>query len=101
MTEAHRTTDQNHGTQPPQDATRAEAARVDRINALRLSIAKKLDEIAMLYKDDVKVTLIVRVPDFPDGRRDTVLSDDDPEKAIDSLRRLYGDPNSERYANGG
>lgn len=95
------TKDHNHGTQSPQDAIRAKAARVDRIKALRLSIAKKLDEIAMLYKDDVKITLIVRVPDFPDGRRDTVLSDDDPEKAIASLRGLYGDPNSERYANGG
>lgn len=74
-----------------------EFGRQQRIEALRRAVAAKLDEIAVLYRDPVKVTLVVRVPAFPDGRRDTVMTDDDPEKAIAALRSLYSDPNSEQY----
>ena len=74
-----------------------EAARLERVKLLRAQIAAKLDEIAKLYRDHVKITLIVRAPDFPGGVRDTVMTDDDPERAIAALRSLYRDPNSERF----
>lgn len=83
------------GTQTPEMAAKAEADRVERIRVLRCQISKKLDEISRLYKDDVRITLIVRVPDFPNGARDTVMSDDDPAQAIAALNKLYGDPASE------
>lgn len=71
--------------------------RVQRIDRLRRQIADKLDEITALYSEPVKVTLVVRAPAYPDGRRDTVMTDDDPEKAIAALRALYGDSHAEVY----
>lgn len=73
------------------------ADRVVRIDQLRRQIAAKMDEIVALYSDSVKITLVVRAPAYPDGRRDTVMTDDDPEKAIAALRALYGDPMAEVY----
>ena len=77
--------------------TADENARKARVRELRLAITKQLDAIAKLYVDDVKITLIVRVPDYPNGARDTVMTDDDPEKAIAALRSLYADPTSEQH----
>lgn len=74
--------------------------RLDRIMRLRAQIADKLDEISKLYKDRVKCTLVVRAIDHPDGKRDTVMTDDEPQKVIDALARLINDPNSERHYGG-
>lgn len=71
--------------------------RKQRVLQLRDAISEKLDEIAALYKDDVKVTLIVRVPGHPDGSRDTTMMSDDPKQAIAALCRLLEDPASEYY----
>lgn len=75
-------------------------SRQQSVLQLKMQIAAKLDEIAKLYSDDVKMTLIVRVPSKPDGSRDTLLMDDDPEQAIAAMRSLLADPNSEKCANG-
>lgn len=76
-------------------------SRHNRIIELRARISAKLDEISSLYSDDVRITLMVRVPSKTDGSRDTLLMDDEPEKAIAAMRSLLADPNSEKYANGG
>lgn len=85
---------------PTFDSLPAET-RVERVQMLRAQIAAKLEEIERLYKDSVKVTLIVRVPSKPDGSRDTVMTNDDPETAIAALRSLYADPSAERWAGNG
>lgn len=71
--------------------------RVDRIMHVRQKIGEKLDEISKLYRDRVKITLVVRAIDYPDGKRDTVMTEDEPEKAIAALRKLINDPNAEHY----
>lgn len=70
-----------------------------RVKQLGLEIGRHLEEIAALYQDGVKLTLIARVPTSPHNNRDTVMTDDpDPEAVIAAFRKLYMDPGSERYA---
>lgn len=45
------------------------------IDTVRDEIAEHLDEIRLLFKPGVKITVLVRTPDYPD--RDFMLSDDD------------------------
>jgi hypothetical protein len=72
--------------------------RTERVQSLGDRLSQYLSEIEALYADDVVLTLIVRNPSFPDGRRDTVMtSDPDIEAAINALRSLWSDPRSERY----
>ncbi len=72
--------------------------RTERVQSLGNQISLRLSQIAELYKDGVVLTLIVRNPEFPDGRRDTVMTNDpDIEKAIAAMRSLWRDPRSERY----
>jgi hypothetical protein len=77
-----------------------DVARRERVLRLREQVGTKLDEISRLYRDRVKCTLIVRAIDFPDGKRDTVMTDEDGdgiENAIAGLRRLLADPTAEHY----
>jgi len=72
--------------------------RTERVQSLGDRLSQYLSEVESLYADDVVLTLIVRNPAFPDGRRDTVMSNDpDIETAIAALRSLWSDPRSERY----
>jgi hypothetical protein len=52
---------------------------------LQSDIADSLEDIRRLFKNP-KITLIVRSPDLADG--DVVMSDDDLDQAIASLRHL-------------
>jgi hypothetical protein len=74
---------------------RTEPARKARVQQLGDDISVHLDHIRALYKDAVKITLIVRVPDTTE--RDTVLTDDDPKAAVKALEALWADPTKEVY----
>lgn len=50
------------------------------------TIAGLLQNVARLFKPGKKLTLLVRDPDCPDGRRDLVVSDDQLDAAIQALR---------------
>jgi hypothetical protein len=70
-----------------------EIERRRRVRELGLAIQWNLEQIRALYKTDtVVITLIVRVPAHPDGRRDTVLTDDpDPVAAVHAFRKAITD----------
>lgn len=75
-----------------------EFERKARVEQLGRDISRRLDEIRALYRDEVVITLIVRATAHPDGRRDTVLTDDpDPLKAVEAYRTAITDRDRERY----
>jgi hypothetical protein len=43
------------------------------------------DEIKRLFKPPMRITVLVRIPDFPDGTRDFVLTDDKLDDAAAAL----------------
>jgi hypothetical protein len=53
-------------------------------------LSKQLDKVAMCFTTPVKVTLVVRSLTLPDG--DVVLSDDEPQKIIDTVVKMYERP---------
>ena len=52
---------------------------------LRFEIAAHLEELSGLFKSHCKLTLIMRNPLAPNG--DLFVSDDDPSKVIESIRK--------------
>lgn len=70
-----------------------DAERKARVQNLGENISAKLEEIKNLYREDVKVTLIVR--NTNKTNRDTVMTDDDPREAVKALEALFADPTSE------
>lgn len=68
----------------------AELERKRRVEELGQRIAWHLEQIRQLFKTDnvVHVSLTVRAPAHPDGKRDVVLTDDpEPQKAMASFMR--------------
>ncbi len=51
-------------------------------------LAHHAGDIAELFSEPVRVTIVVRNPTHPDGSRDVHLSDDDPELSIEAIRRM-------------
>lgn len=49
---------------------------------LQNEIASRLVEISNLFKGHPKTTCLVRFPDFPDGSRDVLVTDDDLDGVI-------------------
>lgn len=66
----------------------ANAQRRARLERFHAEVDGLLCEIEKLFSEPVKLTLIVRNPAHPDGRRDVFLtSDTDHEAAISAIRR--------------
>lgn len=74
----------------------ADEIKRQRIGRLKDDIATKLEEIRGLFinPDSVRLTLLVRAPAYPDGSRDTLVSDDvEIEAVIRAYRMRMTDPN--------
>jgi len=59
-----------------------------KVQNLRRAASLHLLDIADLFNTPVKLALVVRNPDFPDGSRDVFISDDDPDAVIAAIRQL-------------
>jgi hypothetical protein len=68
---------------------------MDVLHQLHLDLSADLARIAKRFKSP-KLTLVVRNPRLADG--DVVLTDDDPEKAIASIRRFIECETEQRTA---
>lgn len=55
-------------------------------------VAEHMDAIMTLFKTGAKITVLVRAPDFPDGSRDFVQSNDVLGEAIRALSIRDKDP---------
>jgi hypothetical protein len=64
-----------------------EHSMTDKLRVLQEDISTHLEAISRLFKANPKITLVVRNPEMP-GDADLVLSDDDLEQAIASIRNL-------------
>ena len=49
-------------------------------------IGDHMAEIVQLFKPGVKITVVVRTPDYPDGSRDMILTSDTFDRVIAALR---------------
>jgi hypothetical protein len=60
----------------------------DKLHQLHYDISHKLNEIASLFKDGValKITLLLRTPELPDGG--VLMTSDDLDAAISEINRL-------------
>ena len=59
-------------------------------------ISELLAQIVSLFDDDVRITLITRSMNSPDGSRDTMISsDDDFDALVDAVERLWRQRESE------
>lgn len=54
-------------------------------------VASLLDQIARLFKTNMKLTLLVRSPDNP-GRNAYFSDEDDMEPVVEALRQLRNNP---------
>lgn len=54
-----------------------DAARKARVQRLGMDIADRLESIHALFSGPVKLTLIIRDPNFPNGARDTIQTNDE------------------------
>jgi hypothetical protein len=50
-------------------------------------VAEHLDKIRSYFKPGVKVTILVRSTNDPEGRRDFMMGDDDPQEAMNMIAR--------------
>jgi hypothetical protein len=57
----------------------------DKIARLHVAIGAHLTDIASLFKGDVKLTLVARAPEHPDGSRDVVVTDDDLAAVVGAI----------------
>lgn len=74
-----------------------EEARHARVAKFGQQIALHLDAIQAMHKGEVKLTLIIRDPDFPDGSRNTYQSNDEWPKAKAAVEKLFSEPDNEMY----
>jgi hypothetical protein len=66
--------------------------REARLRFARSEASKHLDQIQQLWNPGMKVTLLVRSPDHPDGSRDFMLTDDQIPDVIAALEILKTRP---------
>lgn len=59
-----------------------------KVDQVREIASEKLGEIADLFKEGAKVTLVVRTPGKDDA--DFILTNDDPAECIRAIRRTCG-----------
>lgn len=55
-------------------------------------VADLLDEVKKLFKPPMRLTLLVRMPDHPDGSRDFILTDDNLDEASKAILRRKVEP---------
>lgn len=68
-----------------------------RVQKLGVDIADRLEAIHNLFKGPVKLTLIIRDPNCPDGSRDTFQTNDEWSKAKEAADRLLAKTDNEIY----
>jgi hypothetical protein len=51
------------------------------------AVSDHLDAIKGYFKPGVKITILVRTESDPDGERDFMMGDDDPQQAMDMIAR--------------
>jgi hypothetical protein len=65
-----------------------------RVERMRQEAAYHLDQIAKLFVPAMKITLVVRNPERPDGSQDVLLTDDTVPEVIAALKLLAERPES-------
>lgn len=55
-------------------------------------VADYCDEIKRLFKPPMRLTVLVRMPDYPDGSRDFILTDDQLDLAAAAILRRKKEP---------
>ena len=50
-------------------------------------VSNHLDKIKSYFKPGVKITILVRTEGDPEGRRDFMMGDDDPQEAMNMIAR--------------
>lgn len=50
-------------------------------------VSDHLDKIKRYFKPGAKITVLVRAPDDPDGRKDFMMGDDDPQEVMNMIAR--------------
>jgi hypothetical protein len=65
-----------------------------RIERMRQEASYHLEQIAKLFNPGMKLTLVVRNPEHPDGTQDTLLTDDTVPEVIAALKLLAERPES-------
>lgn len=60
-----------------------------KLAALNAAVTRHLWDIAELFTEPVKLTIVVRNPAHPDGSRDVVITDDAPESIIATIRQRF------------
>jgi hypothetical protein len=50
-------------------------------------VSDHLDKIKSYFKPGVKITILVRTEADPEGRRDFMMGDDDPQEAMNMIAR--------------
>lgn len=58
----------------------------DSLRHLRIMLADHLDAIRRLFRDEIKITLIIRNTQYAD--RDVVMGDDAPDEVIQAMSKL-------------
>jgi hypothetical protein len=85
-------------SEPGKGTAIEEFERRRRVEQLGRDVSHHLEQIRRLHRGQVVITLIVRAIEHPDGRRDTVVTDDpDPLKAVEAFRVAITDDKSRRF----
>lgn len=72
------------------ERTKPPEAQIEEAETLGDQIAALLAQIVELYQDDIRITLVTRSMNSPDGSRDTMITNDSDHAAlIDCFRRLW------------
>jgi hypothetical protein len=58
-----------------------------RLEEVQAEVAGHMDSILKNFKQPAEITVLVRQPDFPDGSRDFMMTDDDLDEAIKAIGR--------------
>lgn len=59
-------------------------------------VSNHLDKIKSYFKPGVKITILVRTEADPEGRRDFMMGDDDPQEAMNMIARRMAYAQSDR-----
>jgi hypothetical protein len=62
------------------------ASTAESLRVLRAELGWRLDDIRKLFRDDIKITLVIRNTAHDD--RDVVMGDDDPESVCRTVRSI-------------
>lgn len=57
-------------------------------------VAEHMDDILKMFKPGAKITVLVRAPNDPEGLKDFMMSDDEPQELLNMVaRRKAAGPN--------